>query len=95
MPSKAKRAPRPDFTGAPESVAPPAPAFGAFTIDDLTSSFQCRFICTETGEPVRYCGAPTAPRPSGVHSSWCCDHLPIVFDLQRGLGRVLPKKGRG
>lgn len=95
MPAKAKRAPRPDFTAAPEPAAPPPPAFGAFTTDDLTSSFQCRFICTEAGEPVRWCGAPTAPRPSGLHSSWCADHLPIVFDMQRSVGRASPKKGRG
>lgn len=95
MPAKAKRSPRPDFTAAPEPAVPPAPAFGAFEMKDLTSAFQCRYPFTEPGQPTRYCGKPIAPRPSGRQSSWCCDHLPVVFDLQRGLGRVAPKKGRG
>ena len=96
MAAKAKRARRPDSTVPTELALPPAAlTFGAYEISDLTSAFQCRYPFTEPGQPTRYCGKPIAERPSGRQSSWCCHHLPIVFDLQRGLGRVLPKKGRG
>lgn len=94
MPVQAKGKTRPDFTIAAEPPAPPTPAFGAFAMDDLKTAFQCRYICNEPGQPVRYCGKPSAPRPSGLHSSWCCDHLPIVFNLPLSVGRIPPRKAR-
>lgn len=92
MPARAKRAKAPDFTVAAEAPAPREPDFGAYTIDDL-KHFRCRFICSADGKPHRYCGRPIAPRRSGKYSSWCADHLEVVFIAGSTVPGFLRKKG--
>ncbi|MCJ2067822.1 hypothetical protein MKK75_03195 [Methylobacterium sp. J-030] len=90
MAARARRQPAPE--PAPV-IVPVRPDFGAYRLDQLGSS-QCHFPCSSEGSQHRFCGRPIAPRASGLQSSWCADHLTIVFEPWCPGGRVLRRVGR-
>jgi len=89
MAARARRQPAPE----PAPVAPPPPAFGTFLCMEMKDG-QCRFPCSSEGGQHRFCGRPIAPRASGRQSSWCAEHLAVVFEPYRPGGRVLSRMGR-
>ncbi|MCX4194513.1 hypothetical protein OMR07_02230 [Methylobacterium organophilum] len=89
MAARARR--QPSLDAAP--VTPPPPAFGTFNCLELKDS-QCRFPCASNGSAHRFCGRPIASRVSGKPSSWCAEHLAVVFETWRPGGQVLRRAGR-
>lgn len=89
MAARVRRQPAPE----PAPVAPPPPTFGTFECLELTGG-QCRFPCSSNGSQHRFCGRPIAPRASGRASSWCAEHLTVVFEAWRPGGQVLRRAGR-
>ncbi|WP_426315554.1 hypothetical protein ACN9MF_11575 [Methylobacterium fujisawaense] len=89
MAARARRQSTPE--AAP--VAPPQPAFGTFVCLELKDG-QCRFPCSSHGSTHRFCGRPIASRVSGKRSSWCAEHLAVVFEAWRPGDQVLRRAGR-
>jgi len=89
MAARARRKP----TQEPTTVAPPPPAFGTFTCLEIGHG-QCRFPCSTLKGQHLLCGRPIAPRASGRPSSWCAEHLTVVFEAWRPGGQVLRRAGR-
>lgn len=85
----ARRQPAPE----PAPAAPLQPAFGTFACLELKDG-QCRFPCSTVGGAHRFCGRPIAPRESGRSSSWCLEHLAVVFEPWRPGDQVLRRAGR-
>lgn len=90
MAARARRQPAPP----PAPITPPAPAFGAYRLEEIKPGRQCRFPCSFVGTDHRFCGRPTSQGGANKHGSWCDEHLGVVFEAWRPGGQVLRRAGR-